>query len=332
MKVSLRPSTPVSTAVAEISVPRPEGLICVVFISEPTVVEPSGKAAATARIAAFSISATMAGVANTSISPEPIATAVLAAVTVVVLQAESPFSNISILFFNIRFYENNYLCAEASRIETAFATGFSDADTAKVTIFPEMKKRSAILPVALLLVLLATHRQAAAQGGRGFLRQEWIVERGDSIPHIYLLPVYVFDRPVDLRRYQKLVRAVKRVYPMAQTARAKMAEMEGVLLELPTKKEQKAYIKQVYNQIKEEYTPVAKHMTRTEGRVLLKLIDRETDYTAYEVLREFRGGFVAGFWQGISRLFGQNLKAEYDKEGEDRIIEQIVIYYEAGLL
>lgn len=195
-----------------------------------------------------------------------------------------------------------------------------------------MRKRSAILLAALLAALVLPHRQAAAQGGRGFLRQEWIVERGDSIPHIYLLPVYVFDRPVDLRRYQKLVRAVKRVYPMAQTARAKMAEMEGILLELPTKKAQKAYIKQVYNQIKEEYTPVAKHMTRTEGRVLLKLIDRETDYTAYEVLREFRGGFVAGFWQGISRIFGQNLKSEYDKEGEDRIIEQIVIYYEAGLL
>ena len=73
-------------------------------------------------------------------------------------------------------------------------------------------------------------------------------------------------------------------------------------------------------------------MTRTEGRVLLKLIDRETEYTAYEVLREFRGGLVAGFWQSVSRIFGQNLKSEYDAEGEDRMIEQIIIYYEAGLL
>lgn len=317
---------------AVIPAPRPEGLICVVFISEPTVVEPSGKAAATARIAAFSISATMAGVANTSMSPEPIAAAVLAAVTVVVLQAESPFSNISISFFTIRFYKNNYLCAEAHRAGRAFTSGVPGADAAKVTIFPEMRKRSAILLAALLAALVLPHHQAAAQGGRGFLRQEWIVERGDSIPHIYLLPVYVFDRPVDLRRYQKLVRAVKRVYPMAQTARAKMAEMEGILLELPTKKAQKAYIKQVYNQIKEEYTPVAKHMTRTEGRVLLKLIDRETEYTAYEVLREFRGGFVAGFWQGVSKVFGQDLKSQYDREGEDRMIEQIVVYYEAGWL
>ena len=108
--------------------------------------------------------------------------------------------------------------------------------------------------------------------------------------------------------------------------------MEDRLGQLPNRKEQKAYIRQVYHEIKEEYTPILKRMTRTEGRVLLKLIDRETEYTAYEVLREFRGGFVAGFWQSVSRIFGQNLKSEYDAEGEDRMIEQIIIYYEAGLL
>jgi len=112
----------------------------------------------------------------------------------------------------------------------------------------------------------------------------------------------------------------------------KMATMEEELCRLPTKKAQKEYIKQIYHEIKDEYTPVLKHMTRTQGRVLLKLIDRETEYTAYEVLKEFRGGFVAGFWQGVSKIFGQNLKSEYDREGEDRMIEQIVIYYEAGLL
>ena len=134
----------------------------------------------------------------------------------------------------------------------------------------------------------------------------------------------------DLRRYQKLVRRVKRVYPVSKIARRKLAEMEERLGQLPNRKEQKAYIRQVYHEIKEEYTPILKRMTRTEGRVLLKLIDRETEYTAYEVLREFRGGFVAGFWQSVSRIFGQNLKSEYDAEGEDRMIEQIIIYYEPG--
>lgn len=171
-----------------------------------------------------------------------------------------------------------------------------------------------------------------AQQGHGYWHQEWTVEKGDSIPMIHSLPVYVFSRPVDLRRYRRLVDAVKKVYPIAQIAKARMAEMEEELCRLPTKKAQKVYIKKVYEEIKEEYTPVLKHMTRTQGRVLLKLIDRETEYTAYEVLKEFRGGFVAGFWQGVSRIFGQNLKSEYDKEGEDRMIEQIIVYYEAGWL
>ncbi len=189
-------------------------------------------------------------------------------------------------------------------------------------------KRGALL----LCILLVGLSEVRAQGGPGFWHQEWTVEKGDSIPLVHILPVYVFSRPVDLRRYRRLVDAVKKVYPVAQIAKARMAEMEAELARLPTKKAQKAYIQSVYNQIKEEYTPVLKHMTRTQGRVLLKLIDRETEYTAYEVLREFRGGFVAGFWQGVSKIFGQDLKSEYDREGEDRIIEQIVVYYEAGLL
>ena len=184
--------------------------------------------------------------------------------------------------------------------------------------------------LAALAPLLALPAWSQTPRGRGYSVQEWTVVDGDTIPQIRILPVPVFRRPVDLRRYRRLVEAVRRVYPIAQIAKARMAEMEEELLRLPTKKEQKAYIKGVYRQIKEEYTPVLKHMTRTQGRVLLKLIDRETDHTAYEVLREFRGGFVAGFWQTVSRIFGQNLKSAYDPEGEDRAIEQLVVYYEAG--
>ena len=184
----------------------------------------------------------------------------------------------------------------------------------------------------ILVMLTAVSPGVRAQGGHGFWHQEWTVEKGASVPLVHILPVYVFSRPVDLRRYRKLVDAVKKVYPIAKIAKARMADMEEELCRLPTKKAQKEYIRQVYHQIKDEYTPVLKHMTRTQGKVLLKLIDRETEYTAYEVLKEFRGGFVAGFWQGVSRIFGQNLKSQYDKDNEDKMLEQIVIYYEAGLL
>ncbi len=188
-------------------------------------------------------------------------------------------------------------------------------------------KKWLLVVVALFAVLEGVQAQKSRS-----MRREWVVDNGDSVLLVHIPTVYVFSRGVDLRRYYKLVAAVKAVYPVAQIAKAKMASMEEELLQLPNKKAQKAYIKGVYDEIKEEYTPILKRMTRTQGKVLLKLIDRETDYTAYEVLREFRGGFVAGFWQSVSRIFGQNLKSEYDREGEDKMIEQIVIYYEAGLL
>lgn len=192
-----------------------------------------------------------------------------------------------------------------------------------------VKKMTFIL-VLLLMTVAAVSAQT--QRGRGFWHQEWAVENGDSIPVIHIMPVYKFSRPIDLKRYQKLVRAVKKVYPIAKKAREEMQAMEDEMCRLPTKSAQKKYVKSVEDRITKEYTPVLKKMTRYEGKVLVKLIDRETDYTAYQIVKDFRGRFVAGFWQGIAKLFGQNLKLEYDKDGEDRAIEQIVIYYEAGFL
>lgn len=167
---------------------------------------------------------------------------------------------------------------------------------------------------------------------RGYTRAWVEVEQGDSVQNIAVLPIYVFRRPADLRKYQRMVIAVKKTYPIAKVARQRMAEMEEKLLTLPTRKAQKAYTKQVEQQIKEEYTPVLKKMTRSQGKVLLKLIARETEYSSYEIVREFRGGFTAGFWQGVAKIFGANLKTEYDREDEDRMLEQIVTLYEAGLL
>ena len=197
------------------------------------------------------------------------------------------------------------------------------------------------LHILLLLLAAALAVQQASAQAVGVTRRErlpgvfhqgWIVERGDSIPHIDIIPVYVFSRPIDLRRYRQMVEAVKRVYPMAQAAKAKMHEMEDKLLTFKTKKERREYVRQCYKDLLREYTPVAKRMTRTQGRVFIKLLDRETDYTAYELIREFRGGFVATFWQGVGKLFGHNLKTQYDGQNEDRLLEQIVVYYEAGLL
>ena len=145
-----------------------------------------------------------------------------------------------------------------------------------------MKKYLLFLLAAILPAL-----RIGAQQPPGVACQEWQVVAGDTIPHVRIRPVWVFARGADLRRYRKLVAAVKKVYPVAKIARARMTEMEAELQRLPTKKAQKAYIRGVYRQIKEEYTPVVRHMTRTQGKVLLKLIDRETDY------RRIRGRILA---------------------------------------
>lgn len=188
----------------------------------------------------------------------------------------------------------------------------------------------------LLILLLSSIAICAVSFGqrrdRGIWYQTATIENGDSIAVVHIRPVRKYARKKDMRRYAKLIRAVKKVYPIAQEAKREMALMEEELRRLPSKKDRELYTKGIQKMIIKKYTPVLKRMTVYEGRVLLKLIDRETEYTAFEIVKEFRGGFVAGFWQAMARLFGNNLKLEYDPDGSDKMLEQIVVYYEAGLL
>ena len=185
----------------------------------------------------------------------------------------------------------------------------------------------------LLLVLCAIAPDVAGQRrARGVWYSEWSIDNGDSVALIHLLPIRTYARRRDMRRYERLVRAVKKVYPIAQEAKREMALMEQELKRLPSKRDRELYIKGIQKMIIKKYPPVLRKMTVSEGRVLLKLIDRETEYTAYEIVKEFRGGFVAGFWQAMARLFGNNLKLAFDPEGNDRMLDQIVRAYEAGLL
>ncbi len=200
----------------------------------------------------------------------------------------------------------------------------------KDNVFYTKMKR--FITLSILLSLISAGLFAQSHQPKGYWHQEWTEVDGERMVMIHILPVHVFSRGLDRRKYWRLVDAVKKVYPHAKTAKVMMAEMEVELAKLDTDAERKAYVKEVYKDIIEEYTPVLKTMNRTQGRVLLRLIDRETEYTAYNIIYEFRGKFLAGFWNSISRVFGQDLRTEYGENDEDAIIEQIVMYYEAGLL
>lgn len=198
----------------------------------------------------------------------------------------------------------------------------------------DMKPLLRILLVALLLLAIATPAEAQSrkQRVRGASAAHWEVDSsGDSVLHITLLPVNIFHRTRDLKNYQKMVRAVKKVYPLALEASRRMASVDVQLSDLK-RRDRKEYTEAMEEALKEEITPMLWKMTRYEGKILLKLIDRETDFTVYQIIKDYRSGFTAGFYQMLARMFGNNLKLQYDPKGEDEMLEQIVLYYKAGLL
>lgn len=140
------------------------------------------------------------------------------------------------------------------------------------------------------------------------------------------------NRRRDYRRYEKLIYNIKRVYPYAIIVRDKLDQVNVELQSVVGEKERKAYLKSVEKEVFAEYEDQISHFTITQGKILIKLIDRETQNTSYDLIKEYRGRISAAFWQGIARLFGTNLKAEYDRYGEDAVIEMILMEIEAGRL
>lgn len=195
-----------------------------------------------------------------------------------------------------------------------------------------MKRLIVILLILCTLLPDSVVAQRRWQRVRGARSARWEVnEQGDSMLHITMLPVNIYHRKRDLREYQRMIRAVKKVYPLALEAARRMEDVDVDLSEL-RRRDKKQYTSAMEEALKKEITPMLLKMTRYEGKILLKLIDRETDYTVYNIIKDYRSGFTAGFYQMLAKMFGNNLKLQYDPDGEDEMLEQIVLYYKAGLL
>jgi hypothetical protein len=161
------------------------------------------------------------------------------------------------------------------------------------------------------------------------------IKEGDTIyvgdlKEVEVTAPLIFNSKQNAKRYSRLVRYVKKVYPYAKVAGMKMREYEKELEETPKKRDRKKLMKQAEKELKEEFSNELKKLTYMQGEILLKLIDRETQTSGYEIVKEMRGGFKATFYQGFARLFGFNLKDRYDPEGRDREIEEIVQMIEQG--
>jgi len=160
---------------------------------------------------------------------------------------------------------------------------------------------------------------------------------GDTIPFIVLDEVTITPNNLiteikNKPRDSKLIRDVKKVYPYAVIAGIKLKEYNDILANTPDEGERKKLMKQAEEDIKKQFTDDVKNMTFTQGKILLKLIYRQTGVTSYEIVKELRGTLRAIFWQTLARIFGANLKIEYDPAGDDKAIEEIVKQIENGTL
>lgn len=189
----------------------------------------------------------------------------------------------------------------------------------------------------LATTCLAQHTEEETTEPATAYRIRTMVYKGDTIPYIALPAVYIY-RPMQFKnkrqekRYSKLVRDVKKVLPLANEVQHAIIETYEYLMTLPDDKARQRHMKAVEKSIKEQYTPRMKKLTFAQGKLLIKLVDRQTQSTGYELVKAFLGPFRAGFYQAFAALFGASLKKEYDPEGEDALTERIVRMVENGQL
>lgn len=160
-------------------------------------------------------------------------------------------------------------------------------------------------------------------------RAETQVVDGDTLSVVELAPVIILP-PIrhesrrQAARYDKLVYNVRKVYPYAKLAGEKLRQYERILDTIPTEKARKQYLKRAEKELEAQFGDEIRGLTFSQGKILIKLIYRETGNSTFDLVRELRGKFSAFIYQTVARLFGYDLKSAYDPVGEDIVIEQIV--------
>lgn len=209
-----------------------------------------------------------------------------------------------------------------------------------------MAKRSIILIFLFPFFVLAqketstvVHPKKIFQDGGKLTANNLVVRatiyKGDTIPYATLPTVVtyvprVFKNKREKVKWERLKYNVKKVYPYSILAAAKLKEYDQLLAKIPNEIERKRYMKIAEEQLKDEFGAELKKLTMSQGRILIKLIDRQTGKTTYDIVKDMRGSFSAFMWQGVATLFNSSLKDDYDPKGEDKAIEEAIKLIENG--
>ena len=184
---------------------------------------------------------------------------------------------------------------------------------------------------------LPKNPQVKIKAYTGFYR--FVDEYGDTvrmtiIKDVVVYPPMKFKNKKQEEFYWRTVRDVRKTLPYAKLAFSTLCETYEYIQTIPDKKQRERHLKQLEKDIFEQYKPVVKNMTKGQGKILLKLINRETDQSSYSIVKAFLGTFRAGFWQTFGRFFGMNMKSGFkpEKNDEDAIIDRIATLIEQGAL
>ena len=166
----------------------------------------------------------------------------------------------------------------------------------------------------------------------------WAFIDGDTVKVIQMKPFYVypplkkFKTKKAEKHYWKTVRDVKKTLPYAKLIYEILVETYQYMETLPDDESRQKHLEKMEKEIFEQYKPILKKFTLSQGKMLIKLVNRECNQSSYEIIRAFLGSFRAGFWQTFGKFFGVTLKAEWDPEGKDKDIERVCVLVEQGLL
>ncbi len=197
-------------------------------------------------------------------------------------------------------------------------------------------KRLCVIAVLLWAVLLAAVAQEL--GDPEFVPMVKVAKTvvdGDTIQYMEMQNVYVYPEPTfknkrQAKAYARLVRNVKKVLPIAKQVRQMLIETAEYVETIPTKRERDEHLKRVEEAVVKEYKPKMKQLTFSQGKLLIKLVDRECNSTAFEAIQAFIGPVRAGMWQAFAWMFGASLKKGYRPDGVDKLTERVVLMVEAG--
>lgn len=247
-------------------------------------------------------------------------------------------------FLGCKVSKNFAICKHFGQIFATFSTqktdgqiGFFQAltnlDKKFFTTFATVKKTVLIiLGILLCLTAIAQKRKGETRYPMYYV----VDENGDTTFVDSLDPVWCFPKGTrlkkgDWRRQYKLVYNFNKVYPYALAGRTMMRQVDSVLAHDVSKRSQRnAYTHDVMIELFDIFGSDIRHMTISQGVVLMRLVDRECGIPPFEIIKQYRSGFSANFWQMIARIFGQNLKKRYDPKGEDAALEELVQIWNKG--